>query len=224
METLTRERYLGLNDAGLIPCGKDLRQRGEPEAVEALEAMFAAARADGIELAIASSFRDFDRQFRIFDDKFNGRRTVLDRNEEPLVRYGLDARALTGAICYFSAVPGFSRHHFGTDFDIYSPSLLPPGQELQLTAREYDEGAYFAPLGHWLAAHLEEFGFYRPFVGITDVGFEPWHVSHRATVTRYLKAFSFSEAANLLRERGAPWTDYALQWQEQHPQMLAIPD
>jgi len=43
-------------------------------------ALRAAAQAQGIELAAASSFRDFERQLGIWNDKFLGRRALLDRD------------------------------------------------------------------------------------------------------------------------------------------------
>jgi LAS superfamily LD-carboxypeptidase LdcB len=54
-------------------------------ALQAL-AMRAAARTAGIELAIVSSFRDFDRQLVLWNAKYSGERQLLDRDGRVLPR------------------------------------------------------------------------------------------------------------------------------------------
>ena len=43
-------------------------------------------------------------------------------------------------ILRWSALPGGSRHHWGTEIDIFDPDLLPQGQSLQLEPWEYESG------------------------------------------------------------------------------------
>ena len=138
----------------------------EPSAAAAggqrLPAMQQAAREAGFDLQPASTFRDFDRQLAIWNGKFCGQRPVLDKDSRPIDVAPLSAAERCEAILRWSALPGASRHHWGSDLDVYDPSLLPEGQKLQLEPWEYEEGGYFAPLNQWLTAHMAEFGFYRP--------------------------------------------------------------
>ena len=80
----------------------------------------------------ASSFRDFERQQLIWNGKFSGERKVHDDAGNPLDLALLDDWQKAQAILRWSALPGGSRHHWGTEIDIFDPDLLPQGQSLQL--------------------------------------------------------------------------------------------
>ncbi|MDR0806514.1 MAG: M15 family metallopeptidase [Enterobacteriaceae bacterium] len=153
--------------------------RLQPEAVNAFFAMQTAARQAGFNLQPASTFRDFARQQTIWNEKFRGLRPVLDAASQPLDITHLNDEQRCCAILRWSALPGASRHHWGTDLDIYDPDLLPASQKLQLEPSEYEDGGYFAPLTRWLTANMTNFGFYRPFVdNHGGVAVEPWHLSY----------------------------------------------
>jgi len=161
------------------------------EVVAPFLAMRAAAAADGIDLVAFSSFRDFDRQLAIWNGKFRGERPMQDRNGQ-----ALDVRALTPAgrveaILWWSALPGASRHHWGTDFDCLDASALTPGYALQVIPSEYLPGGPFAHLTTWLDAHMHAFGFYRPYT--TDRGGvqpELWHLSYAPVAMRAQRALA----------------------------------
>lgn len=154
--------------------------RMQPQAVDAFLAMQQAAKVAGFDLQPASTFRDFDRQLAIWNGKFRGERPVLDKDSQPIDVSQLDDAARCEAILRWSALPGASRHHWGSDLDIYDPSLLPAQAKLQLEPWEYLAGGYFYPLTQWLDTHMAEFGFYRPFSEYTGgVAAEPWHLSYR---------------------------------------------
>lgn len=153
--------------------------RLQPKAVSAFLAMQAAAKEAGFDLQPASTFRDFARQQKIWNDKFNGLRPVLDADSQPIDISTLSEEQLCCAILRWSALPGASRHHWGTDLDVYDPDLLPEGQKLCLEPWEYDRGGYFYALTRWLDANMERYGFYRPFVNDAGgVAVEPWHLSY----------------------------------------------
>ncbi|SKA54236.1 M15 family metallopeptidase [Enterovibrio nigricans] len=152
--------------------------------------MQTAAKAAGFDLTIASSFRDFDRQSLIWNNKFNGTRPVLDDKGNALDVTLLSDEEKVKAILRWSALPGASRHHWGTDMDVYASNLLPTNVELQLEPWEYLSG-HQAPFYQWLVANMCEFGFYLPYQEDKGgVAVEPWHISHVATATDLLKALS----------------------------------
>lgn len=144
-------------------------------------ALRAAAAREGIDLVPCSSFRDFSRQLRIWNAKFAGGLPLLDATGMAIARESLDTPALIEAILHWSALPGASRHHWGTDIDVYDHAALAPGQRPALLPAEYAGGGVFGRLGAWLDAHAGEFGFYRPYDrdrgGVQP---EPWHLSHAA--------------------------------------------
>lgn len=163
----------------LVPLG-DGPHRLQAEAAGAFSRMQDAARLAGFDLQPASTFRDFERQLAIWNGKFRGERPVLDQQSQPVEVSSLPDAARCELILRWSALPGASRHHWGSDLDIYDPTLLPADSKLQLEPWEYETGGYFAELNQWLTANMAEFSFYRPFaVDRGGVAVEPWHLSYR---------------------------------------------
>lgn len=147
-----------------------------------------AASAAGFSVVAASGYRDFERQRQIWNGKAAGTRPVLDRAGEPLDIHALPPREQLMAILRWSAIPGCSRHHWGTDLDVYDAAAIPADYRVQLTAAECEPGGPFYPFHHWLDTYLQDpaAGFFRPYAedrgGIAP---ERWHLSHAPTAARY---------------------------------------
>jgi LAS superfamily LD-carboxypeptidase LdcB len=149
------------------------------ETIDAVMQLRAAARADGIDLEVASGFRGITRQIGIWNAKFRGQRTLLDRGGQVLERARLSEREAVDAILVWSALPGASRHHWGCDIDVLDKAAMAAGYRPQLTAAEFAPGGIFASLAAWLGAHAARHGFFRPYaVDRGGVMPEPWHLSH----------------------------------------------
>ena len=149
------------------------------------------AERDGFNLTVASGYRDFDRQLSIFNRKVNGELPVIDKNNQVVSISTLSPTELLAAIMYFSALPGASRHHWGTDFDFYDKSLLPDGKSLELAPWEYQNGGYFFELSQWLEANAMRYGFYRPYDKYRGgVAAEPWHYSYYPLANTYQSSLS----------------------------------
>ena len=161
--------------------------------------MRAAAAADGIDLAAFSSFRDFDRQLVIWNGKYRGERPMQDRDGRALDPGALSPAERVAAILWWSALPGASRHHWGTDFDVMDLAALPPGYRIQVVPAEYQAGGPFQRLTTWLDAHMQAFGFFRPYS--TDRGGvspEPWHLSHAPVALAAQRALSLDRLRQIL--------------------------
>ena len=144
--------------------------------------MRAAAAQAGIDLVAASSFRDFERQRAIWNGKWSGERPLVDRAGRPLDAARLTDGERVSAILAWSAVPGTSRHHWGTDLDVYDRAAVPADYRLQLVPAEYAPDGPFARLAGWLDANMRRFGFFRPYAADRGgVQPEPWHLSHAPT-------------------------------------------
>lgn len=171
--------------------------------VQPLLAMRAAAAAAGIDLVPFSSFRDFDRQLAIWNAKARGERELRGADGQLLDAGALDEEARVAAILCWSALPGASRHHWGTDFDVMDAAALPPGYRLQVVPEEYAPDGVFGRLDAWLTAHAGEFGFYRPYAtwrgGVQP---EPWHLSHAAVAAAALRQFSIDTLRAALATAG----------------------
>lgn len=175
---INHEMLTGRSTAHLVELSGP--HRLQAEAVSAFLALQAAAAQAGFNLQPASTFRDFFRQQAIWNGKFRGQRPVLDSHSQPVDVSELSDGERGELILRWSALPGASRHHWGTDLDVYDPDLLPQGGALQLEPWEYEQGGYFYPLTLWLTENMGTFGFYRPFSHDTGgVAIEPWHLSYR---------------------------------------------
>jgi LAS superfamily LD-carboxypeptidase LdcB len=176
---------------------QDPRCTLHPEAARAFAGLRSAAARDGLDLEAASSFRDFDRQLLIWNDKYHGRRPLLDVRGQPLNGAVMTAPERVRAILHWSALPGASRHHWGTELDVIDRAALPPGEEPQLVPQEYAADGPFARLDAWLAGHAGDYGFFRPYdLDRGGVQPEPWHLSFAPISDAALKALT----VDVLRE------------------------
>jgi hypothetical protein len=178
--TLTRRQLTGLDDSHLVtlPCGHRL----QASAAAAFAGLQRDARVAGFELAIASSFRSFARQLAIFNDKARGLRPVHDDSGAAVPLARLSPPERLRAILRYSALPGASRHHWGTDLDVYDAAATAPDYRVQLTPGEVAPGGVFDALHCWLDQRIaagECRGFYRPY-GEDRGGVAPerWHLSY----------------------------------------------
>mgnify|MGYP000332850441 CR=1 FL=1 len=155
--------------------------------VEHWQAMCLAAKADGIDIAIVSGFRSFDRQLAIWNAKYQGLRPVKDISNNSVDISKISTFDRIKAIMLYSALPGTSRHHWGTDIDVYSPSMLGKDQSLQLEPWEYGADGPFNRLTIWLKKHAGKFGFYLPYQEyLGGVAPEPWHLSYYPLANEFM--------------------------------------
>ena len=91
----------------------------------ALGALRGKAARKGFDLQVASGFRSFDRQLTIWNGKARGERPVHDDEGLPVNLDRLSPVERVTAILRFSALPGASRHHWGTDVDVFDAAALP---------------------------------------------------------------------------------------------------
>jgi len=137
-----------------------------------------AAALEGFDIVAASGFRDFARQLAIWNGKFRGTIPLHDASGRPLEASRLAPAQRIDAILTWSALPGASRHHWGTDLDLIDRRAIPTDYRVRLVADEFVAPGPFAPLAAWLERHALRFGFFRPYRGIVSgVSAEPWHYS-----------------------------------------------
>jgi LAS superfamily LD-carboxypeptidase LdcB len=150
-----------------------------------------AALADGFDVVPHSSFRDFSRQLTIWNGKFSGARPMYDASGQLIDVSELAAQQRIEAILLWSALPGASRHHWGTDVDLIDRLATAPKYRVQLTPEEFAAGGPYAALAGWLEVNAARFGFFRPFRGeLSGVQPEPWHFSFAPVAESARRALS----------------------------------
>ena len=191
----------GLSTEHLVSIAPDLWAEGET--ASAFQALGRRAQERGLDLRVASAFRDYDRQVRIINDKWTGARPVTDGEGRLLERNQYDDQEWLNLILRFSALPGTSRHHWGTDLDIWDASRVDEDYRLQLVPSEYGPSGPFSEMTRWLdelVAADDAEGFFKPYVedrgGIAP---EAWHISYRPAALRYQDTFSLESLIPLWR-------------------------
>jgi LAS superfamily LD-carboxypeptidase LdcB len=169
----------------------DLNAALHPDALEAFLAMKAHAAGEGIDIAITSAFRDFEAQQRIWNLKWGGQRTLYDAGGHPREHATLNSDELLDAILCWSALPGASRHHWGSELDVVDRAAMPAGYRVQLLPSEVSPGGIFHPLHCWLDAHMSRYGFFRPYRTFRGgVHPEAWHLSYAPVAIPALRALT----------------------------------
>lgn len=127
----------------------DMRNYMREPAAKALEAMFAVAAAEGLDLTAVSGYRSYDRQKAIYEQNL----AVRGEAETNL----------------YSAPPGASEHQTGLAMDISAPSVF---SALTTDFENTSEG-------QWLRENAPNYGFILRYPlgkeAITGYAYEPWH-------------------------------------------------
>jgi len=185
----------GLDARDFVSIGQYLLEQRTAAAFIQLQSVAATA---GFDLQICSAFRPFERQLTIWNAKASGQRPLLDRSSTPVEFNALNPAQIIDTILIWSALPGASRHHWGTDIDVYDANSISQ-QTLQLITAEYTAEGPCAPLHQWLNLHAAQYGFYFPYQDqLSGVSPEPWHLSYFPVANQLLAQFTAVELAKVL--------------------------
>lgn len=182
------QQALGLDASHLqaLACGNHLH----PEAAKAFLQLQRDAQKAGFNMQIVSSYRNFERQLTIFNAKAEGKRPLLDDNGQPLNFDSLSREQRLWAILRWSAIAGGSRHHFGSDIDIYDANTIKKA-DVQLVPEEVEGQGPMAAMHNWLDEKIaanKSYGFFRPYqMDVGAIAPERWHISF-APVAQKLEA------------------------------------
>lgn len=138
------------------------------ETLDAFLKMRDAAEKDTVDLKIISATRNFNYQKELWNNKWTGIKIVDGQN---LAKSILDEQERFKKILEYSAVPGTSRHHWGTDIDINGAE--PAYFNSPKGAKEYE----------WLVKNAPFFGFCQTYnlkgsERPTGYNEEKWHWSY----------------------------------------------
>ena len=198
IECLTYKQLTGLDDSKLIPLptsfsclclgAQNKIHLGHPEAIKALLELQALAEKDKQPFQVISSYRSYEHQQSIWNRKYQGKLAVLDANENTVAIDKLNSLEKIHAIMLYSALPGASRHHWGTDFDIFPSAAIENGHLVQLVASEFNAQGVAAEFEQWLKNILPSTAFFRPYDKFQNgIASEPWHISYYPLANDALK-------------------------------------
>ncbi len=149
-----------------IPCKK--HQYLRKETAEALKKMYAAIKKElpGVKFWIQSSTRNWQSQ-----------KAIWERRWSEFSQKNKTEREIAIAILNSSSMPGTSRHHWGTDFDI------------NVLNNEYYKKGDGAKLYAWMKRRAKDFGICQPYSAGRNIGYmvERWHWSYMPLATKFQK-------------------------------------
>lgn len=131
--------------------GPGMSQVMRPDAAQALEDMFAAAKEDGINLSIVSGYRSYSKQSTIYSRK------KAEQGQEAADR--------------ISARPGTSEHQLGLAMDLAKKG----SSQLNTAFGKTEEGQWVSAHAHeygFIVRYLES------YEDVTGYMYEPWHVRY----------------------------------------------
>lgn len=164
----------------------------DEKASKAISALSKRASQHGFDLKIVSSFRDFEKQQSIWQKKATGEKSLLDSQGNPLDYKSLSNDQIVEAILRWSAFPGASRHHWGTDVDVYDGNAVSSDYQVELTPQEV--AGVFAPFYGWLDERVaadDAEGFFLPYdQDRGGVAPEAWHLSYRPVAKKYEQLYN----------------------------------
>lgn len=180
-------RWLGISPHQLMDAGNGHLLL--PAVLDAFSAMQQDAKQEGIDLQLVSSYRSFERQCLIWNRKWRGEAKLLDIYGVPLNPERLSNVEKLHAILMWSALPGGSRHHWGSDIDVYDKAAVSQWDgDFQLVETEYAADGPCYPLAQWLNENMAHYGFTLPFAHYCGgVAREPWHLSHADSANLFEK-------------------------------------
>lgn len=164
------------------------------EALESYKEMRQAAKNDGIELTILSAFRSFTYQRWIWNSKFLGQRLSGGKN---MAKQFPDPKDRVEGILKYSAMPGTSRHHWGTDIDINSLNSA------------YFKSEKGVKVYQWLQNNANSYGFFQTYTDNRKDGYQPeeWHWSYLPLAKSYL--YNFDQKITYQDITGFEGSEYA---------------
>jgi len=172
------------------------------------------------DLIALSGFRSFERQLSIWNAKAQGTRPLLNDQGAELSFDQLSPLEIVHAILRWSALPGASRHHWGTDFDIAAKNLLPsPDYVLQLTPDEVAPDGIMGAFHLWLDeffASNQDIGFYRPYdIDRAGVAPEMWHISYFPLAEKFKQALDQRTLFSVIEDSEIELKDILLEHQDE---------
>jgi len=134
---------------------------------------------EGVSIQIVSAYRSFNAQKNIWNRKYR-----------KFISEGYSPEKAIAKIIEYSTLPGTSRHHWGTDFDIVDRSK--PFPKRVLTVENYSEENVYSKLKNWMNENSEKYGFYLVYTNDVDrkgFKYEPWHYSYKPLSKKCLYKF-----------------------------------
>lgn len=157
----------------------------QKEAYSALNMLIDDAKKQGLHIKVVSAYRSFDHQKRIWNRKYI-----------KFINQGLSPIDAVNKVKEYTAIPGTSRHHWGTDVDLSVNSKLSNSKNKFIK---------------WMNLNAHKYGFYRVYTKNKlreGYKYESWHYSYRKLANPMLKQYNKLNLVNLLKNTKILGSEY----------------
>lgn len=158
---------------------------------EAFLDMNSAAHKNNMSIRVVSSYRSFNHQNLIWTRKYNRYRSRK-----------LSSRTAVNYNIRYTAIPGSSRHHWGTEIDVVNGKIKT--SKYPLNTKHFHGYGIYKDFREWMDENAYKFGFYRVYTNDhTRRGFkyEPWHYSFAELARPMLQEYSERNVQKILKDQ-----------------------
>lgn len=172
-----------------------------PVVLENLIKLLEDALDNGIHIGIYSGFRSFNHQLNIWNSKLLGNKIILDKLGLPINHSDYSQEEKIELLYKWVSIPSMSRHHWGTDIDIYESSF-PITQNFTLLPADFINDGKFFKLYDWMKKHAFKYGFFMPYSN------EPWHWSYKPLSDKFLAKLTVEMVIESIKDSEVLGKDY----------------
>ncbi len=193
-ESFSKELLIGKDASEMIGVNFKMHQKAYSSFIK----MQSRAYKEKISIKVVSAYRSFEKQKQIFENKYS-----------KFTSEGMTPQQAISKIIEYSTIPGTSRHHWGTDVDIYDGSVSQPASILE-EENYLDEGAY-VKMKKWLDKHAKSYGFVEVYTNKPNrkgFKYEPWHFSYAPLAKPMLAAYKKIDIKTMLTEENIKGNEY----------------
>ncbi|MCF6351306.1 MAG: M15 family metallopeptidase [Flavobacteriaceae bacterium] len=168
LQIKTNKNILIGKSRAITPLLKGSTYKLQTNVYDALEKMKKDALKKGVKIHVISAYRSFEHQNRIWKKKYN-----VFRNQ------GLSVKETIKKITEYTAIPGTSRHHWGTEVDLSNFKNSRLKNKTATKKRKYED---------WMQENAHKYGFYLVYTNNKyreGYKHESWHYSYRA-ISKFL--------------------------------------
>lgn len=193
-----------------VKYSQELQTYLHPEALSAITNLCSHAKKDGISLGIYSGFRSFNFQASMWNTRLLGNRVILDNQGAVVDIKQYSTNQLVDYLVKWVSIPGTSRHHWGTDIDIFDTSKSLNDNFTLMPAHFISDGMFY-DVYKWMSQNAHNYGFYRPY-SENQIEFqpEPWHWSYYPLANQFIEKFEINMVIDSLQDIDLISKDYIL--------------
>ena len=149
------------------------------------------AKKNDMNIRVVSSYRSFNHQNLIWTRKFNRYRS-RELSTMDAVRYNIR----------YTAIPGSSRHHWGTEIDVVDGSIKT--SRYPLNTKNFHGYGIYKDFREWMDSNAHRFGFYQVYTNDHQrrgFKYEPWHYSFAELAKPMLKEYNERDIQHILKQQ-----------------------